>query len=163
MELANSGGLPQAMGHIFARQEKLGPVTAHPAHDHMHVRVIGVVMIDGHPMESNAEVPFHPLHHVAGEAFEIVAIKANPALGGQHDTKMPAVVDLPLPQLLTRVLHQFVLTIIETAPLAFTRRAVTFQILRVRQKLAATTAAASVIMETHLGHDALAAIAAEGS
>ncbi len=66
-----AGGFPEAVAHIVARQDELRPIAANAADDHMGMRVVGVVVVDGEPIELHAEVALYPRHRLARELFQL--------------------------------------------------------------------------------------------
>ncbi len=56
---------------VVARDHEVVPVVADPTHDQMDMGMFGVPVIDGHPIETRAEVLFHLPDEIAREGFEI--------------------------------------------------------------------------------------------
>jgi hypothetical protein len=62
-----------------------------PAHDDVRVRVVGVPVVDGHPIEARAQVGFHAAHEVprvGAQVFEFRAI-----LWRENEAEMVPVID----------------------------------------------------------------------
>ncbi len=65
------GARAQAMADIVARDDEIGALVVDAAHEEMDVRVGGVPVVHGHPVELRAEVHLHLLGKIAGERLEV--------------------------------------------------------------------------------------------
>ena len=60
-----------AVADIVAGDNKIVPILGNAAHDNMDMRVLGIPMIGGGPIELRAEILFHLAHQIAGESFKV--------------------------------------------------------------------------------------------
>ena len=56
---------------VVARDHEVLPVIGTAAQDDVDVRVVGIPVIDGGPIELRAEILLHLVHQIAGEGFEV--------------------------------------------------------------------------------------------
>ena len=56
---------------VVAGDDEVVAVVGHAAHDEMDVRMLGVPVIDGDPVELRAEILLHLADEVAGEGLEV--------------------------------------------------------------------------------------------
>ena len=68
-----------AMADIVARHDEVLAAVVVPGDDDVAVRMPGIEVVDGDPVELGPKVPLHPGHQIAHEAFEVV--HAGPVLG----------------------------------------------------------------------------------
>ena len=74
------------MGQVFARDDQvLGPIVL-AADDDVGMRMAGVVVIDGDPIEPRAEILLHLAHEPAGEILEVVVLDR--VLGGDDEAEL---------------------------------------------------------------------------
>src|SRR3546814_17198177 len=66
------GAEADALTHIGAIDDKIGPVIGDATDKNVDVRIVGVPMVDRDPIEAGPEITRHVLHQVAREAAEIV-------------------------------------------------------------------------------------------
>jgi hypothetical protein len=74
--------VPHTLTNVFARNDEIVTRLMAAAQDNMRVGIVGVPVVDGYPVKTRAEVDFHLLHELAGEALQV------PELGGifgSHD------------------------------------------------------------------------------
>ena len=81
--------VPDAVGKIVAGDVEDFPVLGDAAYDDMDVRMAGVVMIDGHPIERRAEIGFHPRHDIPCERLQVLIGRA--VLRREDDPELMAV------------------------------------------------------------------------
>ncbi|KTE24089.1 hypothetical protein ATE69_13625 [Sphingopyxis sp. H071] len=60
-----------AVADIVAGDNQIAAIFGNAAHDNMDVRMLGIPMISGGPVERGAEVLFHLPHQIAGKTFEV--------------------------------------------------------------------------------------------
>ncbi|STU93263.1 Uncharacterised protein [Klebsiella pneumoniae] len=53
------GAMAEAIGDVVARDDEVFAGVVAPAHDDVRVRVVGVPVVDGHPIKAGAQVGFH--------------------------------------------------------------------------------------------------------
>ncbi|KAF1014787.1 MAG: hypothetical protein GAK31_02274 [Stenotrophomonas maltophilia] len=84
------GAMAEAIGDVVARDDEVFAGVVSPAHDDVHVRVVGVPVVDGRPIEARAKVDLHAGHEVpriGAQVFEFRAI-----LGREDEAEMVPVV-----------------------------------------------------------------------
>ncbi len=80
---------PESMRDIVPRDDEVLPVISAPAQDDMDVRVIGVVVIDGDPVEFRSQIAFRRRHDVAREFAEVLKLAG--IFRRHNDAKLMAV------------------------------------------------------------------------
>lgn len=83
---------------IVAVNHKIAAVIGAAAHDDMDMRVVGVPMIDGNPLQFGAEVFFRLPHQLAREPLQILHVGG--VLRGHNEPEMMAVVLAALREIL---------------------------------------------------------------
>ena len=68
-ELRGAGA--QAAADIVAADDEVAPVLGASPHQHMDVRMLGVPMIDRHPVDLGPEVARHLAHEIAREGAKV--------------------------------------------------------------------------------------------
>ncbi len=68
------GASAQAVADIIARDDEIGAGLVDAAHEQMDMRVVGVPVIDGDPVEAGAEVGFHLLGEIPREGAQVFHI-----------------------------------------------------------------------------------------
>jgi hypothetical protein len=84
------GAMAKAIGDVVARDDEVFAGVVAPAHDQVGVRVVGVPVIDRHPIQPRAQVGFHAAHQVprvGAQVFQLGAI-----LGRDDEAEMVPVV-----------------------------------------------------------------------
>ncbi len=94
----------------------------------MAVRIVGVEMIDRHPVEARVEVALHPGHQVAHEGFEVVEL--GPVLWRDDEAELVAVAVAAFQELLA--IGLVACRVIELAGLAVARDAIALDVFEVR-------------------------------
>jgi hypothetical protein len=56
--------MAEAIGDVVARDDEVSARIVAPAHDDVRVRVVGVPVVDGHPIKARAQVGLHAAHQV---------------------------------------------------------------------------------------------------
>src|SRR3546814_19516777 len=80
------GAEADALTHIGAIDDKIGPVIGDATDKNVDVRIVGVPMVDRDPIEAGPEITRHVLHQVAREAAEIV--HRNGVFGADAEAEM---------------------------------------------------------------------------
>lgn len=62
------------MADIVAGDDQIGPGLIHAAHDQMHMRIVGVPVRDGSPVQARAKIGFHLLHQITGILLIFLAL-----------------------------------------------------------------------------------------
>ena len=71
------GTMAEAISDVVARDDEVFAGVVAPAHDQVGMRVVGVPVIDGHPLQPCAQVGLHAAHEVprvGAQVFEFRAI-----------------------------------------------------------------------------------------
>jgi hypothetical protein len=123
-----AGPLANAVGDIVAGDVEGLAVLRDAAEEDMGVRMAGVVMIDGDPVELRPEVGFHLLHQIAGGLARVRQLHA--VLGRDDEAELMAVFAAPV-QESTAILH-VALGRIDMALRTILRHAVPFEVTQVR-------------------------------
>lgn len=84
------GTVAHALGDIVAGDHQVFAGVVLAAQDDMGMRVVGVPVVDRHPVEEGAEVGLHPAHQVAGVGAQVVELLG--ILGRDDKAKLVAVV-----------------------------------------------------------------------
>jgi hypothetical protein len=84
------GAMAEAVGDVVARDDEVFAGVVAPAHDQVGVRVVGVPVIDRHPIQPRAQVGFHAAHQVPGVGAQVVQLGA--ILGRDDEAEMVPVV-----------------------------------------------------------------------
>ena len=81
---------PQTFADIAPVNDKIGAVTGNAAHQHMDVRIVGVPMVNGDPVQFGAQILGRVSHQFAGEAAQVFHV---PCIFGRDDeTKVVPVI-----------------------------------------------------------------------
>ena len=64
------------MGNVVARDDEIAAALVLSPHDDVAVRVAGVVVVDGNPIEPGAEILLDLAHQAADEALQLVILGA---------------------------------------------------------------------------------------
>ena len=88
------GAGAHALLDVVARDDEVLAVVGDAAHDDVDVRMLGVPVIDGDPIELGAEILLHLADQLAGEALEVGHLRR--VLGRDDEAEMMAVVLAPL-------------------------------------------------------------------
>ena len=91
---ALGGAVAEALADVVAADDEVLAVVGAAAHQHMDVRIVGVPVIDGDPVELRAEIAFGVGHQLAGEGAKIGHLGR--VLGRHGEPEMMAVVLAPL-------------------------------------------------------------------
>ena len=78
------------MGDVTPRDHEILAPVVHTADDDVGMRMGGVVVVDGDPVELGAEIRRHLLHEVSGEGLEVLELVG--VLGGDDEAELVAVV-----------------------------------------------------------------------
>ena len=70
------GAMAEPIGDVVARDDEVFAGVVAPAHDDVRVRVVGVPVIDGHPIEARAKVGLHATHEVPGIGAQVFQLRA---------------------------------------------------------------------------------------
>ncbi|MEL6663514.1 MAG: hypothetical protein AAFO57_05935 [Pseudomonadota bacterium] len=119
--------LADAAGDVVPIHDQIAAIFAHPAHDYMRVRMIGVVMVRGDPVEARAVVGFHLAHQLANKGLEIAKMLA--VLRRDDEAEM-VVILAPAGEKLA-ALNTLLLTVVELTPSPVLTGAVAAQIRKV--------------------------------
>jgi hypothetical protein len=65
------GATTHAFADIVAVDDQVATILGLAAHQYVDVRIVGVPMIDRHPVESGAEIVRHVVHQLAGEGAQV--------------------------------------------------------------------------------------------
>lgn len=84
------GAVAEAVGDVVARDDEVFAGVVAPAHDQVGVRVVGVPVIDRHPIQPRAQVGFHAVHQMPGVGAQVVQFRA--VFGGHDEAEMVPVV-----------------------------------------------------------------------
>jgi hypothetical protein len=84
------GAMAEAVGDVVARDDEVFAGVVAPAHDDVRVRVVGVPVVDGHPIEARAQVGFHAAHEVPRVGAQVFQLRA--ILGREDEAEMVPVV-----------------------------------------------------------------------
>ena len=71
---ALGGAIAKAATDIFAADHQILTVIGAAADEDMDVRIVRVPMVDRHPVELGAEIPFDIEHQLAGKGLEIAEL-----------------------------------------------------------------------------------------
>ncbi len=88
------GAGAHALLDVVARDDEVLAVVADAAHDDVDVRMLGVPVIDGDPIELGAEILLHLADELAGEALEVGHLRR--VLWRDDEAEVMAVVLAPL-------------------------------------------------------------------
>lgn len=121
------GPVAEAVGDVVAGDDEVFAGVVAPAHDQMGVRVVGVPVIDRHPIQPRAQVGFHAVHQMPGIGAQVVQFRA--VFRGNDEAEMVPVV---LAAFLEGIEVGFVgLRPVGTARLAIAARAVALDVAQV--------------------------------
>jgi hypothetical protein len=84
------GAMAEAIGDVVARDDEVFAGVVAPAHDDVRVRVVGVPVVDGHPIEARAQVGLHAAHEVPRVGAQVFQLRA--ILGREDEAEMVPVV-----------------------------------------------------------------------
>ncbi|CAM5187914.1 hypothetical protein CDEN61S_01603 [Castellaniella denitrificans] len=84
------GPVAEAVGDVVARDDEVFARVVTSAHDDVRVRVVGVPVVDRHPIEAGAQVGLHAAHEVARVGAQVFQFRA--VLGGEDEAEMVPVV-----------------------------------------------------------------------
>lgn len=70
------GAVAETIGDVVARDDEVFAGVVAPAHDDVHVRVVGVPVVHGHPIEACAQVGFHAAHEVPRIGAQVFQFRA---------------------------------------------------------------------------------------
>ncbi len=84
------GAMAEAIGDVVARDDEVLAGIVTPAHDQVGVRVVGIPVIDCHPIQPRAQVGFHTVHQMPGVGTQVVQLGA--VLRGDDEAEMVPVV-----------------------------------------------------------------------
>ena len=69
------GAMAEAVGDVVARDDEVFAGIVASAHDQVRVRVVGVPVIDRHPIQPRPQVGLHPVHQVPGVGAQVVQLR----------------------------------------------------------------------------------------
>ena len=84
------GAVAEAIGDVVARDDEVFARVVTSAHDDVRVRVVGVPVVHGHPIEARPKVGFHAPHEVPRVGAQVFQLRA--ILGREDDAEMVPVV-----------------------------------------------------------------------
>lgn len=84
---------PESAADIVAADDQVRLIFGASPNEDMNVRIVGVVMGDGHPVEARTEIPFRLDHQVAGEGLKVAHLAG--VLGRHDEAEMMAVAFAP--------------------------------------------------------------------
>lgn len=86
--------MAKAVGDVVAGDDEVFASVVAPAHDQVSMRVVGVPVIDRHPIQPRAQVGFHAVHQMAGIGAQVVQFRA--VFRGNYEAEMVPVDGGPL-------------------------------------------------------------------
>lgn len=84
------GTLAHTPREIFARDDEILPALVLAAYDDVRVRMSGIEVIDGHPVEPGSEIFLDACHEAARERFQVLVFGG--ILSRHDEAKLMAVV-----------------------------------------------------------------------
>ncbi|KMZ13524.1 VirD2 components relaxase [Candidatus Burkholderia humilis] len=85
------GPMAEAIGNIVARDDEVAADIVTAPHDDVRVGIVGVPVIDRHPLQPGSQIGFHPRHEVTGVGPQIV--QRGTVLGRHDEAEMMPIVD----------------------------------------------------------------------
>lgn len=82
--------MAEAVGDVVARDDEVSAGIVASAHDQVRVRVVGVPVIDRHPIQPRSQVGLHAVHQVPGVGAQVVQLGS--VFRGNNETEMVSVV-----------------------------------------------------------------------
>src|SRR3546814_4180434 len=81
---------PEPLAHIVAADNQVAAIIGAAAHQHINMRVVGVPVIDSHPIERCAEIALGVGHQLSGEGPQVLHLAG--ILGRDDEAKMVPVI-----------------------------------------------------------------------
>jgi hypothetical protein len=119
--------LAHASTEVFPRNDEIIALVILASQDDVRMRMAGVVVVDGDPIELGAEILFHLKHEPSGQRLQIRVLDR--FLGGDDEAELVAVAIASIEE--TRPLDAILLGVIEGARFSVSRDAIALQVSKV--------------------------------
>ena len=146
-ELLGAG--PQPAADVVPRDHEIAATIIHATNDQMHMRIVGVPVIDRDPVKPRAKIGFHPPREIAGEPAQVLHLCG--ILGRDDEAEMMPVVLASCREV--RTVQTVGLGIEEQALLPFLADAVAAQIGEMGRERSRTISPALVARDAGSDHD----------